>query len=144
MNIGFIGLGNMGSGMAANILKAGYPLTVYDLRRDAAKSLIENGASWSDTPKSIAESSDIVLTSLPGPPEVEEVALGKNGIIGGIHPGIVYIDLSTNSPGLVRRMYQIFKEKGVSMMDAPVSGGPEGARTGRMSLMVGGDEAVFK
>jgi 3-hydroxyisobutyrate dehydrogenase len=143
MKIGYIGLGLMGSGMAANIIKAGYSLTVYDIRPEAVKSFVEKGASSADTPKAVAESSEIVFTSLPGPKEVEEVALGKNGIIEGVHPGLIYVDLTTNSPALVRRLYQVFKEKGVPVMDAPVSGGPEGARTGRMSLMVGGDEPVY-
>ena len=81
MNIGFIGLGIMGSGMANNILKANYPLTVHDLQQEAAKPFLEAGASWADTPKAVAESSDIVFTSLPGPSEVEVVALGDGGII---------------------------------------------------------------
>jgi 3-hydroxyisobutyrate dehydrogenase len=144
MNIGFIGLGRMGNGMAANILKAGYPLTVHDLRREAAEPFLESGASWADTPKDVAKSSDIIFTSLPGPQDVEAVALGEGGIIEGIRPGSVYIDLSTNSPELVRRIYRVFKEKGADMMDAPVSGGPAGARTGRLTLMMGGDEAVFQ
>jgi len=144
VKIGFIGLGNMGGGMAANILKAKFPMTVLDVRRELAKSLLENGASWADTPKAVAERSDIVFTSLPGPREVEDVALGKNGIIEGIRPGCVYVDLSTNSPALVRHIYGVFKEKGADMMDSPVSGGVEGARSGRLALMVGGDEDVYE
>ena len=83
MNIGFIGLGNMGSGMASNILKAGYPLTVYDLRREAAKPSVDAGASWADSPKAVAGASELVFTSLPGPQEVEAVALGESSIIEG-------------------------------------------------------------
>jgi 3-hydroxyisobutyrate dehydrogenase len=144
MNIGFIGLGNMGSWMAANILKAGYPLTVYDLRRESAKGLLDSGARWADSPKALAAASDIVFTSLPGPQEVEEVALGKNGIFEGIRSGSTYIDVSTNSPALERRIYAKFAEKGARVMDVPVSGGPGGAKAGKLVLMVGGDEEVYQ
>jgi len=144
MKIGFIGLGNMGGGMAANIMKAGYPLTVNDVRREAAKPLLDQGASWADTPKVLAETSDIVFASLPGPPEVETVATGKDGIIEGMRPDSVFIDLTSNSPTLVRHLYGVFKDKGAHMMDAPVSGGVPGARTGKLAVMVGGDEAIFQ
>jgi 3-hydroxyisobutyrate dehydrogenase len=144
MKIGYIGLGNMGGGMAASILKAGYSLTVHDLRQEIAKSLLDDGASWADTPKALAEASDIVFTCLPGPPEVEAVALGKDGIIEGIRPNGIYIDTSTSSPTLARRIYSAFKEKGAIMMDAPVSGGPAGASTGKLQIMASGDEATFQ
>lgn len=144
MNIGFIGLGNMGGGMAANILKAGYPLTVHDLRREAAKPLLEGGAHWADSPKAVAEKSDIVFTSIPGPQEVEAVALGKGGIIEGIRPGGIYLDLSSSSVTLARHIYSVFKEKGAHVMDVPVVGGPMAARTGRLGFMAGGDEEVLR
>ncbi|MFH1381388.1 MAG: NAD(P)-dependent oxidoreductase [Chloroflexota bacterium] len=144
MNIGFIGLGVMGSGMADNLLKAGYHLTVNDVRREAAKPFLDAGAVWADTPEAVAKASDVIFTSLPGPVEVEAVALGKSGIIEGIRPGAVYIDLTSNSPTLVRRVYEKFKEKGARMMDAPVSGGPAGAKAGTLALMVGGDEEIFQ
>jgi 3-hydroxyisobutyrate dehydrogenase-like beta-hydroxyacid dehydrogenase len=144
MKVGFIGLGKMGGGMAATILKAGHVLFINDLQQGAAKPLLEAGASWADSPKSVAESTDMVLTSLPGPAQVEAVALGEDGIVKGIRPGGVYIDLSSNSPKLIRHIYDVFKEKGADVMDAPVSGGPEGARTGKLTLMVGGDEEVFR
>jgi len=143
MNIGFIGLGNMGGGMAANILKAGYRLTVHDLNPEAAKLLLNAGASWADTPAILAAANEIILTSLPGPPEVETVATGKDGILEGIGSGGVLIDLTTNAPTQVRRLYRQFKEKNAHMMDAPVSGGVKGAKTGKLAVMVGGDEAVF-
>ena len=108
MKVGFIGLGNMGSGMAANVRKAGHELTVHDLRREAATPFLEDGARWADTPKEVATKSDVVLTSLPGPREVETVALGKDGILSGIAKGAVYIDLSTNSPTLVRQIHATF------------------------------------
>lgn len=144
MKIGFIGVGTMGGWMATSILKAGHTLTVNDLRPEVAESLLNSGASWADTPKAVAEDNEIVFTSLPGPREVEAVAIGKNGIIEGIRPGGVFIDLSTSSPTLARHLYRLFEEKGVHMMDAPVSGGPTGARTGRLAVMVGGDEEVYQ
>ena len=142
MKIGFIGLGKMGSGMAAGILKSGYSLTVYDVQGDSGK-FKEKGASWAASPKKVAEASDVIFTSLPGPKEVEDVALGKNGVIEGIHKGAIYIDLSSSSPTLIRKIYELFNEKGAKVMDAPVSGGPEGAAAGNLSIMVGGDETVF-
>ena len=144
MNIGFIGLGNMGGGMAANVLRAGHDLTVHDLRREAATPLLENGASWADTPAEVAAASDVVLTSLPGPREVEAIALGDSGVLEGSTSGKVYIDLSTSSPTLIRSIAEDFAAKGVSVLDAPVSGGPVGARTGRLAVMVGGDREVYK
>ncbi len=144
MNIGFIGLGNMGGGMAANVLRAGHDLTVHDLRREAATPLLENGASWADTPAEVAAASDVVLTSLPGPREVEAIALGDSGVLEGSTSGKVYIDLSTSSPTLIRSIAEDFAAKGVSVLDAPVSGGPVGARTGRLAVMVGGDREVYE
>jgi 3-hydroxyisobutyrate dehydrogenase-like beta-hydroxyacid dehydrogenase len=144
MNIGFIGLGNMGIRMANNILKKGHKLTVYDLRKEAAKPLLELGASWAETPKAVAQASEITFTSLPGPKEVDQVALGKDGIIEGIRPGDIYVDLSTTFPETGRNLYSKFKEKGAHVMDAPVSGGPVGASSGTLLLMAGGDEEIYK
>ena len=144
MNIGFIGLGNMGLWMATNLLKAGYPLTVYDIQKEAMEPLLKVGASPAGDIKALAGASDIILTSLPGPPEVEAVVLGEGGIIEGIRPGLVYIDLTSSSPTLIRRIYDRFKEKGAHVMDAPVSGGPPLAKTGKLAIMVGGDEDVFR
>jgi 3-hydroxyisobutyrate dehydrogenase-like beta-hydroxyacid dehydrogenase len=144
MNIGFIGLGVMGSRMANNLLKAGHRLTVYDLREEAAKPLLEGGASWAADPRSVAEAGEAVFTSLPGPPEVESSALGQKGILEGIRQGALYVDLSSNSPTLVRRIYRQFQEKGAEVMDVPVSGGPAAAKAGKLALMVGGKEEVFQ
>jgi 3-hydroxyisobutyrate dehydrogenase len=144
MNIGFIGLGNMGMGMSSNLIKAGFPLSVYDVRKEIAEPILKAGASWADTPKSIAMESDVILASLPGPKEVEAITLGENGVLESIRPGATFIDLSTNSPTLIRLIYGKFKEKGAYVMDAPVSGGPLGARSGKLLIMVGGDEDVFK
>jgi 3-hydroxyisobutyrate dehydrogenase-like beta-hydroxyacid dehydrogenase len=144
MNIGFIGLGNMGSGMALNILKAGYTLTVYDVKQELIIPIQEAGAFQANNPKAVAQESEIVFTSLPGPVEVEAVALGEGGLIEGLRPGMVYIDLSSSSPTLARRIYDRFKEKGASVMDIPVSGGVTGAKSGKLTMMVGGDEDVFQ
>ena len=144
MELGFIGLGTMGSSMALNVIKAGHHLTVNDINRDAAGPHLEAGAVWADSAGDVAEASDIVFTSLPGPPEVEAVALGEHGILSGISPGQVYFDLSTNSPTLVRRLHDAFAARGAHVLDAPVSGGPQGARSGRLAIWVGGDKDVFE
>src|SRR6266700_1649423 len=143
MKIGFIGLGMMGSGMAANLQKAGHDLVVHDLRRAAAEPYLAKGAVWADSPRAVAEAAEVVFTSLPGPPEVEAVALGENGLLGGMSRGKAYFDLSTNSPTMVRKINAAFAERDVYMLDSPVSGGPRGARTGKLALWVGGDEQIF-
>ena len=143
MKVGFIGLGTMGVSMAANLQKAGHELVVHDIRRAAAERHLAAGAVWADTPKALAEQSEVIFTSLPGPPEVEQVALGPNGLLAGMKDGAAYFDLSTNSPTLVRELNQRFAEKHVYMLDAPVSGGPRGAASGRLALWVGGDEQIF-
>jgi 3-hydroxyisobutyrate dehydrogenase-like beta-hydroxyacid dehydrogenase len=144
MQIGFIGLGLMGASMAANLQKAGYQLIVNDLRRTAAEPHLGRGASWAETPRAVAEASDVVFTSLPGPAEVEAVAIGEEGLVAGLRQNSAYFDLSTNAPSLVRKLNARFASEGVHMLDAPVSGGPAGARSGRLALWVGGEEAVFK
>jgi 3-hydroxyisobutyrate dehydrogenase len=143
MKIGFIGLGMMGSGMAANLQKAGHQLVVHDVRRAAAEPYLAKGAVWADSPRAVAEQSELVFTSLPGPPEVQAVALGENGLLYGMSEGKAYFDLSTNSPTLVRKINAAFAERHIYMLDSPVSGGPRGARTGRLALWVGGDEQIF-
>ncbi len=143
MQIGFIGLGTMGASMAANLQKAGHRLVVNDIRRAAAEPHLAAGAVWAETPRAVAEAAEVVFTSLPGPPEVEGVALGAEGLLAGMRPGGAYFDLSTNSPTLVRRIHAAFAARDVAMLDAPVSGGPRGAKTGRLALWVGGDPAVF-
>jgi 3-hydroxyisobutyrate dehydrogenase len=143
MRIGFIGLGIMGAGMAPNLQKAGHQLLVSDIRHDAAAPHLANGAEWAATPRDVAAGSEIVFTSLPGPPEMEAVALGENGLLAGMKPGGVYFDLSTNAPSMVRKVEAAFAERGAAMLDAPVSGGPQGAKSGRLAIWVGGDQAVF-
>jgi len=144
MRIGFIGLGTMGRHMASNLMTAGHELVVHDARREAAAPHREAGARWAETPRAVAEATDVVFTSLPGPPEVEAVALGEQGLLAGLAAGKVYFDLTTNAPALVRRIHGVFGARGIHMLDAPVSGGPRGAETRRLALWVGGDEGVFK
>src|SRR6478735_3142872 len=131
MKVGFIGLGTMGASMAANLQKAGYDVVVHDIRRAAAERHMAAGAVWADSPKALAEQCEVIFTSLPGPPEVQEVALGENGLLAGMKEGSAYFDLSTNSPTLVRELNRRFSEKHLYMLDAPVSGGPRGAREAR-------------
>ena len=143
MQIGFIGLGTMGASMAANAQKAGHQLVVTDLRRQAATRHLAAGAIWADTPEAVAAQAEVVFTSLPGPPEVEAVALGPNGLLAGMRPGAGWFDLSTNSPNTMRKIHAAFAEKGAHALDAPVSGGPKGAASGKLAIWVGGEQAVF-
>ena len=129
--------------MASNVQQRGHQLVVHDLRPEAAKPHVAAGATWADTPRRVAEAVDVVLTSLPGPPEVEAVALGPNGLLEGLSAGKAYVDLSTNSPTLMRRIHEEFAKRGIHVLDAPVSGGPRGARSRRLAVWVGGDENVF-
>ena len=145
MKIGFIGLGTMGRHMAANLQKAGHELIVHDVRREAAETHVKAGARWADSPRAVAEASEVVFTSLPEPKDVEAVALDeKTGLLSGLAAGKAFFDLSTNSPTVVRRLHAVFKARGVHMFDAPVSGGPRGAESGRLALWIGGDEEAFK
>ncbi len=145
MKIGFIGLGTMGRHMAANLQKAGHELIVHDVRREASEPHVKAGARWADSPRAVAEASEVVFTSLPEPKDVEAVALDeKTGLLSGLAAGKAFFDLSTNSPTVVRRLHAVFKARGVHMFDAPVSGGPRGAESGRLALWIGGDEEAFK
>ena len=142
--VGFIGIGNMGSGMAGNIQKAGYSMVVYDIREDATRALLEGGARLAGSPAEVARLSDVTFTSLPGPAEVEEVAIGHEGALEGIRQGGVYVDLSTSRPTLIRRIEPLFRGKGAHVLDAPVSGGKTGAATRNLAVMVGGEQEVFQ
>jgi 3-hydroxyisobutyrate dehydrogenase-like beta-hydroxyacid dehydrogenase len=143
MKVGFIGLGNMGNPMATNLIKAGHQLTVHDLRRESATNLLEMGAHWADTPKDTVPGNEVVFTSLPVPRDVEAVVLGENGILEGTDSSSVYMDLSTNSPTVIRRIHSICAQKGVTVLDAPVSGGVYGAAAATLAVMVGGDKTVY-
>ena len=104
---------------------------------------LEAGAKWADNPKSLAAQAKVIFTSLPGPAEVEAVALGSNGLIEGMEKGSAWFDLTTNSPTLVRRIHQLFADRSLHLLDAPVSGGPQGAKSGRLAVWVGGEKAIF-
>jgi 3-hydroxyisobutyrate dehydrogenase len=142
--IGFIGLGTMGAHMAASLQRAGHQLVVNDIRQSTAEPHLAAGARWADTPREVAAAAEVVFTSLPGPPEVEAVALGDNGLVAGMRADAAYFDLSTSSPTLIRRLEPLFAARGAHALDAPVSGGPAGARSGRLAIWVGGDEGVFQ
>jgi len=144
MRVGFIGTGNIGTPMATNILKAGFDLVVHDIHKEKTDSLTAEGAQWADSVKDLAAECDIICTCLPGPAEMEPVTLGPGGILEGAREGSVYIDHTTNAPLLARKVHAAFAEKGVAMLDAPVSGGVEGATIRDLLLMAGGDEAVFE
>ena len=144
MDIGFIGVGKMGGYMARNVLKAGFNLTVHDLSKEAAQPLVEDGARWMDTPKQVAESCEVVLSCLPGPPDVETMVYGAGGLMEGWKKGDIYVDMTTNSPTTIRRVATDAKAKGVVVLDAPVSGGWQGAEAGTLSIMVGGDARAFE
>ncbi len=144
MKVGFIGLGTMGASMAANLQASGFELVVHDARRAAAERHVAAGAVWADTPRAVAEQVEVVFTSLPGPPEVEAVGLGPDGILDGLAEGGAWFDLSTVAPALVRRLNGVFAEQRRYMLDAPVSGGPAGAASGKLAIWVGGDEQIYQ
>lgn len=141
--IGYIGLGLMGKPMARNILNAGYSVVVHNRSREAVGELVNQGASEAFSPKEIAEKVDLIFTNLPDSPDVEEVVLGKNGIIEGVNPGMIYIDNSTIKPSSARNISEKLAEKGVHSIDAPVSGGDIGAIKGTLTIMVGGPTEAF-
>ncbi len=143
MKVGFIGLGTMGASMAYNCLQGGNEMVVHDIRRESATQHLEAGAVWADSPREVAESSEIVFTSLPGPTEVEAVGLGEEGILEGMSEGKVYFDLSTSTPTLIRRIHEQAAARGIHVLDAPVSGGPRGAASRNLAIWVGGDKDVF-
>jgi 3-hydroxyisobutyrate dehydrogenase-like beta-hydroxyacid dehydrogenase len=143
MKIGFVGLGAMGGPMALNLLAAGYDLRVFARRPKNAKQVLENGAVRVDSLKQLSEC-DVLFTSLPGPPEVEEVFYGGEELARTLRPGSIYVDLSTNSPQLIRRIFADLKQRGVGMLDAPVSGGPKGAKSKKLAIWTSGDAASFE
>ena len=139
MQLGFIGTGTMGNPMVRCLIEGGHRLTVHDLNRRATTNLCEMGAQWADSPRAVAEQSQVVFTSLPGPTEVERVLLEpSDGALAGMGPGTAYIDMTTNSPTVFRRLAEVCKLRGVEVLDAPVSGRPPG-----MTIMAGGDEETF-
>ena len=140
--IGFIGLGVMGASMAAHLLDGGYALTVYNRTKEKAEPLLAKGAKWAETPAEVAASSEVVITIVGYPKDVEDVYLGKNGVLETKKGGYV-VDMTTSSPILAKRIYSEAKAKGIAALDAPVSGGDIGARNGQLVIMVGGDRDAF-
>ncbi|MGE0226173.1 MAG: NAD(P)-dependent oxidoreductase [Acetobacteraceae bacterium] len=144
MKLGFVGLGIMGGAMVANLLKAGWQVTVHDIRRDAAERHLAAGAAWADSPAAMAETCDTIFTCLPDLHAIETVALGASGILSRASPGTALFEMSTNSADLVRRLHDAFQAKGAHMLDAPISGGAAGAVSGRLAMWVGGDRGSFE
>jgi 2-hydroxy-3-oxopropionate reductase len=144
MKIGFIGLGIMGRPMAKNLLKAGYALSVYDLAPEGVADVTRAGAEAAPSGKAVAEACGIVITMLPNSPHVKAAVMGKNGVLEGAKPGTILIDMSSIAPAASQEIARACAEKGVQMIDAPVSGGEPKAVDGTLSIMVGGDRAVFE
>ena len=142
--IGYIGLGLMGKPMALNILKSGYPVVVHNRSKEAVQDLVEQGANAANSPKEVAEQSDVIFTNLPDSPDVEMVALGENGIIEGASAGNIFVDNSTIKPASARLIAEKLGEKDIFCLDAPVSGGDIGAINGTLTIMVGGPEEAFQ
>jgi 3-hydroxyisobutyrate dehydrogenase len=142
--IGFMGTGVMGKSMVSHLLKAGYKVTIYNRTRAKAKDLIHQGAVWRDTIAEVAAHSDLIITIVGYPQDVAEVYLEKKGIIENARPGTYLIDMTTSAPGLARTIYDKALAKGMFALDAPVSGGDVGAREARLTIMAGGDQAVFE
>jgi 2-hydroxy-3-oxopropionate reductase len=142
--VGFIGLGIMGRPMAKNLIKAGYSLVVHSRSRGPVDEIVKAGATAAGSAKDVAAQCDVLITMLPNSPDVEQVALGPNGIIEGARRGLIFADMSTISPIVTQKIGKALEAKGVAMLDAPVSGGEKGAVDGALSIMVGGDKAVFE
>jgi len=142
--IGFIGLGVMGKPMSLNLINAGYSLLVLDILAEPIKELVAAGAKAADSPAQIGEKCEVIFTMLPDSPHVEEVVTGKDGILAGTRPGSIIVDMSSIAPLVARKLANIAAEKGVKMLDAPVSGGEPKAIDGSLSIMVGGEEEIFK
>jgi 3-hydroxyisobutyrate dehydrogenase len=142
MRVGFIGLGHMGEPMSRNVLAAGYDLVVHDVRPEAAASLVAAGATWAATPRVTGAGRDVVITMLPMPAHVEQVLLGQDGLLSGLAPGSVWIDMSTSVPAVADRVRAVAGD--VTILDAPVSGMAAGAKAGTLQIFVGGDEAAYR
>jgi 3-hydroxyisobutyrate dehydrogenase len=142
VNVGFIGLGHMGGPMSRNVLAAGHDLLVHDIRREAAAELEVAGAAWAPTPRDAAAGREVVITSLPAPAHVEQVLLGPDGLLDGLEPGSVWIDMSTSVPAVADRVRA--QGRDVAILDAPVAGAVAGATAGTLQIFAGGEEEVFR
>lgn len=141
--ITFIGIGVMGGSMALNLLKAGHEITVYTRTKSKAENLLSLGAKWEQSAAKASENAEIVISMVGYPRDVEEIYLGKNGVLSALKSGSTIIDMTTSSPKLAQKIYQLAKEKGIAALDAPVSGGDVGAKNGTLAIMVGGDKEVY-
>lgn len=144
IQVGLIGVGTMGTPIGLHILEAGFPLVVHDIRRRQIEPHVAKGAQAAESAKAVAEQCDVIFTSLPGPDEINDVNYGVDGLLAGISPGKVYFDLSTSSPSRSRELHAEYQKRGAHMLDAPVSGGPYGAESGKLAIWVGGDQEVFE
>jgi len=142
--IGWIGLGVMGRSMCGHLIDKGFSATVYTRTRSTADSVVAKGAAWADSPKAVAEQSDVVFSIVGFPSDVREVILGEDGALAGCEAGNVLVDMTTSEPSLAVEVYQKAKARGVASVDAPVSGGDVGAKEARLSIMIGGDAAVVE
>ena len=140
--VGWIGTGVMGASMCGHLIKAGFSATVYNRTKSKADDLVSQGASWGETPKAVAEKSDVVFSIVGFPHDVREVLLGSEGVLAGSSSGNVIVDMTTSEPSLAQEVHAAAKSQGVSSIDAPVSGGDVGAREARLSIMIGGDQEV--
>jgi 3-hydroxyisobutyrate dehydrogenase len=144
MKIGYIGLGSLGRHLAGSLLHAGFPLTVHDIHKGAAAELLEDGAAWADSAEAVARASDTVITCLPSPEIVADTVEGEHGILAGLAPGGTWIDMSTNDAHELQRLGALAAERGVATLESPVTGGVHRAAAGMITVLVGGDEAVFE
>ncbi len=142
--IGWIGTGVMGRSMCGHLLRAGFSATVFNRTRAKAQDLLDQGAEWADTPRGVAEASDVVFTIVGFPQDVRSVILGPDGVLAGCAPGSIIVDMTTSEPSLAVEIYQAAAAQQVSSVDAPVSGGDVGAREARLSIMIGGDQQVVE
>ncbi|MEO1998877.1 MAG: NAD(P)-dependent oxidoreductase [Planctomycetaceae bacterium] len=142
--IGWIGTGVMGSSMVGHLMQAGFSATVYNRTRSRAEALLEQGATWADSPRAVAETSDVIFSIVGFPSDVRDVVLGDNGALAGCQSGNVLVDMTTSDPSLAVEIYEAAQARGVDSVDAPVSGGDVGAKNGTLSIMIGGEAAVVE
>jgi 3-hydroxyisobutyrate dehydrogenase len=143
LRIGWIGTGVMGASMCGHLLDAGHPVSVFTRTKSKAQALLDRGAVWADSPRAAADASDVIVTIVGFPADVREVYFGAAGVLAGVRPGAIAIDMTTTSPTLAREIHEAAARQGVATLDAPVSGGDVGARNGTLSIMVGGDRPAF-
>jgi 3-hydroxyisobutyrate dehydrogenase len=144
MRVGFIGLGNIGGPIALRVVTGGFQTTVFDINRDAAEPHLKAGAGWAGSAAELAAQADVILVSVPGPAEIDQVVFGPQGLIHTVRPGAVYVELSTTLPSNMRRIHDALKAKGAHALDAPVSGGAPRASTGELAVWIGGDAQTYE